>query len=278
MGFLDAFKGKKPDLTVTTDPEQPLPGDEVRVRVLVEGELDDKAQGGRAGLRCVNEYLKREYDRQDEEWDEVWRSVELHSDAQDLPLQPGEHEFTFTVPEGLPPASPKAVTWEAFAAIDRRRGLDATGSAPLAVRLPAPPAAESERRPVPADEDGVAFDDLPGAVREGEALYGTLSVTPPDDMKTTGVRVELARVVTYSADGHQIVRRETVAEVEVGGGQELASGQTQTFPFTLPVPAGLGPTARAPHTVVEWVVKGIVARRLRDDLDLAAPIVVYDGP
>jgi hypothetical protein len=277
MGLLDALRGKKPKLTVTAEPADAVPGDEVRVRVVVEGEIDDKAQGGRAGLRCVNEYLKREYDRQDEEWDEVWRAVELHADQRDLPLQAGEHELTFTVPEGLPPASAKAVRWEAFAAIERRRGRDATGSTPLAVRLPPPAAADAEPRPVAPDEDGVAFDDLPGAVREGEALYGTLSVTPPDDLRTTGVRVELARVVTYRADGHEIVRRETAAEVEVGGAQELAAGQTQTFPFTLAVPAGLGPTARAPHTVVEWVVKGIVARRLRDDLDLAAPIVVFDG-
>lgn len=277
MGFLDALRGKKPELTITVEPEEALPGDEVRVRVLVEGEIDDKAERGTAGLRCLNEYLKREYDRQDEEWDEVWRSVSLHEDAQDLPLQPGEHQFAFTLPQGLPPSSTQAVSWWAFASIARRRGRDATASAKIAVRLPAS-ATSGERRSIPAGEDGIGFEDLPAAVGANRTLDGILSVTPGDDVKATGVKVKLTRTASYTADNHTIVRRDDVAEVELAPDMHFNAGQTQTFPFSVPVPPDPGPTASAPHTVVEWVVKGIVARRLRDDLEIAAPVVVFDGP
>jgi hypothetical protein len=277
MGFLDRFKGKRPKLTVTVDPADAVPGDEVIVRVTVAGEIDEKAEGGVAGIRCLNNYLTKEWDRQDDEWDEVWRAVSLHEDQQDLPLTPGEHEYRFTLPTGLPPDSSEAVSWWAFASIDRRRGLDASDSTRIAVRLPAA-SAPQERRAVPDGGDGVAFDDLPASVGAGQTLEGTLSVTPREDVKTTGVKVKLTRVCNYHDDEHQIERRKDMGEVEVAGSQELVAGQTQQFPFSLPVPPNPGPTAQAPHTVVEWRVDGVVARRMRGDLEVRAPIVVYDGP
>lgn len=275
MGFLDRFKGKRPQLTVTAEPAEALPGDEVRVRVVVEGEFDDKVEGARAGIRCLNEYLTKEWDRQDDEWETVWRSISLHEDAQDLPLQAGEHDFTFRIPTDLPPDSKEAVSWWAWAQVARRRGLDAKGSTRIAVRLPAPAAAE-EKRSIPA-QNGVALDDLPAAVRAGGTLDGTLTVTPEEDVKATGLKVVLTRVVNYADDNHKIERKEKVAEVEIAGARELARGQTEQHAFSVPLPPNPGPTASAPHSVVTWVVTGAVARRMKFDLEVEAPIVVYDG-
>ncbi|HEV3002428.1 MAG TPA: sporulation protein [Solirubrobacteraceae bacterium] len=276
MGFLDVFRGSKPKLSVAAEPADARPGDEVRVRVTVEGEIDDKAQGARAGVRCVNEYLKREYDRRDDEWEEVWRTVALHEDAQDLPLAAGEHELTFTLPSDLPPSSAGAVSWAAFASIDRRRGMDASAGTPIAVRAPAP-AGAAERRSVAPGQDGVGFEALPAAAAAGSVVDGTLTVTPADDVKTTGIRVTLTRTRTYTDDGNQIVRRDDAAEVEVAGGQELAPGQAHSFPFSVALPPDAPPTAHAPHAVVEWWVRGTVARRMRGDLEASAPLTVYDG-
>jgi hypothetical protein len=271
MGFLDRFKGGA-KLAVAVEPAEALPGDEVRVRVTVTGEADAKAEGARAGLRCVNHFLVREYDRDDDEWDETWRALTLHEDAQDLPLEPGEHELTFTVPTGLPPSSKNAVGWTAWAGIDRRRGLDATASAEIAVRTADAPA--EPPRAVPPGEDGVGFDDLPTAVRGGETLHGTLLVTPREDVRTTGVKVVVRRTVTYRVDRSEVVRRDDVAELEVAGGQELAAGHTQQFAFSVPLPADAGPTASAPHAEVEWTVRGVVARRMRGDFEAVAPLEV----
>ena len=278
MGFLDRFKGGRPDVSVSVEPPEAVPGDEVRVRVVVAGEIDDKAESGRAGIRCINDYLTREYDHQDDRWEEKWRAAGLHQDAQDLPLQPGEHEFTFRIPEeGLPPDSAKAVSWWAWAQIDRRRGLDAKASTRIAVRLPAS-AAAGERRSVPPGDDGVGFEDLPVGAGAGRALDGVITVAPRDDVKATAIKVKVSRRCTYTADGHEIERTDDLPEVEVAGPQELAAGQTQQFPFSFELPPNPGPTATAPHTVVEWFVTGIVARRMNLDLEQRVPIVVYDGP
>lgn len=277
MGFLDIFKGKRPNISLAVEPADALPGDEVRIRVLVEGQIDDKANSARAGVRCVNEYLTKEWDRRDDEWDEVWRAINLHEEAQDIPLEAGEHQLTLRIPEGLPPDSSKAVSWWAWAQIDRERGLDAKASTRIAVRLPAS-SAPSERRSIPPGDDGVGFEDLPASVGAGRTLDGVIAVTPREDVKATAVKVKLARHCTYQDEKHRIERNEDVAEIEVAGAQELVGGQTQQFPFSVPLPPNPGPTASAPHSTVEWFVTGIVARRMRGDLELRAPVVVYDGP
>ena len=276
MGFLDVFKGKRPDISITADPAEPLPGGEVRIRVVVEGEIDKKARGGRAGIRCLNEYLTREWDSREDEWEQVWRSVSMHEDAQDLPLQAGEHEFTFRIPDALPPESAKAVSWWAWANIDREGGLDAKASVRMPVRLPAA-SAPSERRSLPPGKDGVGFEDLPASAGAGQPLEGVIVVTPAEDTKATAIKLKLTRHLRYRADNHEIDRDEDLPEVEVAGPQELPAGQTQQFPFSVTLPPNPGPTAQAPHSTVEWSVTGIVARRMKLDLELRAPIVVYDG-
>jgi hypothetical protein len=277
MGFLDRFKGKKPTIAVVPEPMELVPGQQVRLRVTIGGEIDDKSKSAQAGIRCVNEYLTKEWDRQEDEWDEVWRALTMHEDMADVPLQPGETELTFTLPEGLPPTSRQAVTWTAWAKIDRSGGFDAKGDRQLNVRLPAA-SAPSERRTVPATKDGVAFDDLPSAVRAGGTLDGTLSVTATEDVKCTAVKLRLRRTCRYKHDNHKAERREDPVEVEIAPAQEFVGGQTRQFPFSVPVPPNVGPTAKAPHSTVEWTVTGIAARRMKFDLEVEAPIVVFDGP
>jgi sporulation-control protein spo0M len=278
MGFLDRLKGGgKVSVSVVADPAEALPGDEVRLYVTVSGEIDDKAQAVRAGVRCLNEYLTKEWDREDDEWDTVWRSVSLHEEARDLPLEIGEHSLTFTVPTGLPPHSAKAVTWSVWANVDRRRGIDASDSKPLPVRLPSA-GAPQERRDVPAEEDGVGFLGVPASVGAGQTLDGVLTVTPSDDVKASGVRVKLRKLRSYADSNHQMQERDDMAEVEVSGSREFAAGQTVELPFSLTVPPDPGPTAKAPHSNVEWFVMGIVDRRMRGDLEGRAPLVVHDGP
>lgn len=275
MGFLDALKGKKPEVTITAEPSDLLPGQEVRVRVTIAGELDDKAEGGKAGLRCLNEYLVRERDRNDDDnrVREVWRSVQLHEQAIDVPLAIGDHDFTFVVPEGLPPASKEAVSWWAWANIDRRRGIDASASARLAVRLPAT-GLPLERRAYGTGHGGIAFADAPASARAGEVVEGTFTVTPPEGVKAQAVRVRLTRTRTYTED--KIVKRDHFAETELHGSLELDPGQTQSFPFALQVP-DVGPSVTTAQAIVDWRITAIVARRLKGDHEVSAPLNVYDG-
>ena len=310
MGLRDALKRNKAEIALEIDPVDPRPGDDVALRVTIGGELDDKVQGARAGIRCVHSFLVRERDRSDDDHDvdEVWRSITLHEEVHPLAAQPGTIEVTCTVPEGSPPSSAQAVTWEAFAVVDRKMGMDASTELPLTVRSSAD-VLPAELPAPPPGEGGVRFTGLPARVRTGEAVEGVIEVTPTDDVKATGVVVKLTRVRTYSAtriaepgpggiafdlgklgldyspatgltigsNSSKIVKKDEMAEVEVSGGREFAAGVTERLPFSIHVPDDAGPTVVVPHAVVEWRVQATVQRRMRRDHDAFAAVGVFSG-
>jgi hypothetical protein len=310
MGLRDALKRNKAEITLDVEPADLRAGDDVRLRVTIGGELDDKVQGARAGIRCTHSYLVRERDRDqdDHDVDEVWRSITLHEEVHPLAARPGTVEVTCSVPEGSPPSSAYAVAWEAFAVVDRKMGMDASDEVPLTVRTSAD-ALPAELPAPPAGEGGVRFAELPARVRTGESVDGVIEVTAEDDVKATGVVVKLTRVRTYSAtriadpgaggialdlgkvgldyspqtgltlgaNSSKIVKKDDMAEVEVVGGKEFAAGATERLPFSIHVPDDAGPSVVVPHAVVEWRLQATVQRRMRRDFDAFGSVGVHNG-
>ncbi|WP_205695887.1 hypothetical protein [Conexibacter sp. SYSU D00693] len=292
MGFLDAFRKGDATITLAVDPPSPSPGDEVTLRADVAGALDDRAQGLRLALRCTEHYLVWDKDPGDDHAEQEWRSATLHEEREELEAAPGAHTATFTLPAGLPHSSADAVRWRAEARIDRHRGRDAKAEQEL--HVPAPAAAlPAGTLGAVVGEAGVGLEGLPAAVAPGATLEGVVVVTPPEDVRTTGVLVRLRRRRTYTATGHDlgnasltvggmtfgsgrstIHKDEEVAELELQGGGELAAGHTVRLPFALPVPADAGPSVVAPHAVVRWQVEAVLARRMRGDHTAVAEVVV----
>ena len=277
MGLLDALKRDKTSLTVEADPAAVLPGGEVRIRVTLEGELDDKVQGLRAGLRAANHYLVRERDRHDDDndVDEVWRAVQLHEEVHELPMQPGTHEIVCVVPPDALPTSKNAVSWGAFAQLDRKRGMDAKEDAVVQVLLGGAAVPSEPSSTATVGEGGVAFAEVPVSAAAGEEIRGVLTVTPAEDLKVTGVEVKLRRTRFYRED--KITKREDAAVAEVAGKEEYRGGDTAQIPFTLQVPADAGPTVEAPQATVTWELEASFKRRMRGDFNVKAPVVVYNA-
>ncbi|MGP4058969.1 hypothetical protein ACTWP6_29870 [Mycobacterium sp. 4D054] len=144
-------------------------------------------------------------------------------------------------------------------------------------------------------EDGLTLDELPVAVRAGEALTGTLTVAVPKDVSVTAARIRLHRRVTYTAaamsdgsifgdgdaldaytfsgDGH-IKTDLKVAEVDLAGKREFQAGTVEQLPFSIEVPVDAGPTTAHQYARVEWRVEGVLDRRMRGDLAVETPLVV----
>lgn len=271
MGLRDALKRTKAEITLAAEPLELHPGQDVRLQVDI-GELDGKAQGARAGLRCTGSYLVRERDS-DGDWEERWRSIVLHEELHELPLQAGAHEVTCTVPEGSAPTSEHAVKWTAWAVVDRRMGLDARAETELTVRSTAD-SLPAEAAPAAPGEGGLRFSEVPARAGMGTTIDGTLELTPESDLKTTGIVVRLARVRTYAENGSKVVKTDQRGEVELAGKAEYAAGQTTRLPFSIPVPAD-GPSVSVPHAEVQWVLTGTARRRLRGDHDVRAVIGIH---
>jgi len=298
MGFLDKLRGTDElTLSVGLDPEEVEPGGEVTVRFDVGGTLDDKARGVRVGIEGTARYLvkERERDMNDNvDTDEVWHEDELHAEEHHYPAQLGPGQATFTLPADAPPASPDAVEWTAFARVDRERGADKVERVSLPVRHSAA-GLPQERAPQRA-EDGLTLDDVATAVRAGETLTGHLTVNLADDAKVTAVRIRLHRKCTYTAEiindfdvfggdlvatfifsGNKgrITHDEQVAEVDLAGKREFARAAVERLPFSIDVPVEPGPTTAHAHATVEWRLEAVLDRRMRDDLSVTTPLIVY---
>jgi hypothetical protein len=298
VGFLDRLRGGG-DITiaVSAEPAEAAPGTEIVLRFDISGDLDDKCRGVRVGVTGTGKYLVEERDR-DSDGDmrtrEVWRSVELHSEEHAYPAQAGPGQAHLTIPATAPPSAQDAVEWEVFARVDRERGLDKVERSALPVRHTAGQL-PTERVP-PTTDDGLTLEDVPVAVSAGEPVAGTLTVNLPDETKVTAVRIRLHRRCTYLADRiddygmwrgntlgmfvfgggrSHITRDEKVAEVDLADKREFAPGQVERLPFTVTVPTGLGGTTGHPHAQVDWRLEAVLDRRMRGDLAVETPLVVY---
>jgi hypothetical protein len=298
MGFLDRLRGGgSTTLAVSVDPAEAAPGAPVTLSFDVGGELDDKARGIRVGIKGTGRYKVEERERDSNgnlRTQQVWRTIDLHEEEHAYPAQIGPGQATLTLPPSAPPSAAQAVEWEAFARVDREHGMDKAESVALPVRQPVDQL-PTERAPSTTD-DGLTLDDVPVAVRAGDQLAGTLTVNLPDDAKVTAVRIRLHRRVTYVADmindynvfagntlgmfmfgggTSRITDDEKVSEVDLAGKREFAPGQVERLPFTIAVPAGVGGTSGHPHAQVDWRVEAVLDRRLRGDLAVEIPVVVY---
>jgi hypothetical protein len=297
MGFLDKLRGGD-DLTLGLDfePAQAAPGDKITVRFDVGGELDDKARGVRVGLKGTGHYLVLDRDRDadgDIDYDEEWRTIELYDEEHHYPAQLGPGVAEFTLPADAAPSSPQAVSWQVSVRVDRERGMDKVERRDLTVRQP-PDRMPQARAPHAAD-DGLKLEDVPVAVRAGDGLTGHLTVNVADEVKVSAVRIRLHRKRTYDATSHsdfsifgetflnlsswggssRITKDEKKAEYDLSDKRTFAPGSAEQIPFAIAVPADAGPTTAHPHARVEWRLEAVLDRKLRGDLSVETPLIVY---
>lgn len=296
MGFLDKLRGGG-DITLglAVDPVEVGPGGQVTARFDVGGELDDKCRGVRATLLGSASY-KVKVTRTDSDGDrtttEEWRSYELHKEEHHYPAEVGSKQATFTLPQNALPSSGGAVRWTVTVQVDRERGRDKKEEVELSVRHGAE-GLPTERAPQQTD-DGLTIDQVPVAVRAGDTISGHLTINVRKDVSVTAARIRLHRRVTYTAQpthegafwgdggslgfyiGSSDIKDENkVGEVDIAGKRDFTAGTVEQVPFSIPVPAASGPTTAHQYARVEWRVEAVLDRRMRDDLAVATPIIVY---
>ncbi len=295
MGLMDRLKGSSGGaIQVAVEPATAGPGSEMAVRLSVLDQLDDKARAVRTGVTCTGRYQVEERERGDDgdvESQTVWREVEIFAHEQAVEMRTGEQLVSMFLPDHVQPTSGDIVTWEAWARVDRQKGIDIVERMPFQVRVPI------ERVPATrqhdATDDGLTLSGIPTAIRHGEDLTGTLVIDVPEELKARSVKVRLHRRVTFLAapensydlysgslgysayfgSSSQITDDVQVAEVELGGKSAFQPGQRQELPFSIKVPAA-GPTSAHLYAQVDWRVEAALDRRLRSDKTVESPIIV----
>jgi hypothetical protein len=295
MGIMDRLQGRSGgSIQAYVEPQQAGPGAEMSVRFTVLDGLDDKARSVVAGVTCTGRYQVEERDR-DADGDivtrEVWREVEVYEHAQPVELRSGEQVLRVFLPDHVQPTSGDIVSWEAWARIDREKGIDVVERVPFEVRVPIDRVPAT--RQGDATADGLTLRGIPTAVTQGQTLSGTLVIDVPEEVKARSVAVRLHRRVTFVAqaindydvysgslvlsslfsDTSRITRDEQVAEVELGGKASYQPGQRQELPFSIVVPPA-GPTSSHVYAQVDWRLEAVLDRRLWGDKAVETPLIV----
>ncbi len=295
MSIMDRLQGRSGGkIQVYVEPRQAGPGSEMTLRLNVLDGIDEKARSIVAGVTCTGRYQVEERDR-DTDGDirtrTVWREVEVYEQGRPVELRMGEQVLPLFLPDHVQPTSGDIVSWEAWARIDRAKGIDVVERVPFEVRVPLDRVPAT--RQGDATDDGLTLRGIPTAVAQGATLDGALTIDVPDEVKVRSVAVRLHRRVSFVAqaindydvysgslmasslfgDTSRITRDEQVAEVVLGGKASYAPGQRHELPFTIVVPPA-GPTSSHAYAQVDWRLEAVLDRRMWGDKSVETPLIV----
>ena len=109
----------------------------------------------------------------------------------------------------------------------------------------------------------------------GETIAGQLQVRPKKEFDVTEIRVELVRRQSVPKDLGNV--REVSMPGKLSDGTRLTPGQNITLTFNLAIPTPVPATFSTPNSTHQWILRGVLARRLRADTIVEEEIFIYNG-
>ena len=94
-----------------------------------------------------------------------------------------------------------------------------------------------------------------------ETIEGTLRAEVLQDLDVTEVRAELVRIESFGYDGDDFL----VGRVRLEGEADLPQGGTREWHFRLETGEVYAPTLRTDYSSIRWLVRCVLARRMRLD-------------
>ncbi|MBI4673277.1 MAG: sporulation protein [Chloroflexi bacterium] len=296
--MFDFLKGGQANVQVTLDRPNQIygAGDTVHVTVNVQGVKDLKIQNAQIALVSREEYVRRyderstdsngnstieENTRRETDERKVWQQQFL---GETTIKGNSNQAFEFNVP--IPPDALPTVdggkilsfAWRVKTTLDRRLRGDVEDIQELYV------IAKPYGNMGGAGEYGTSNE--PGEARlslrlsntgaaVGETIAGELLIQPQKAFDATEIRVELERTEDVPQDkGNQQKEKQTV---KMAGSTHLDPGQNLNMPFQIKIPSGAPFTCRTRHGSISWVLRGVLARRMRGDTSVEQEILLFSG-
>jgi hypothetical protein len=286
------------DRSVATDAERSSPyflGETVHASVTVASEKEVKIREGRIALVCQEEYQFKHREassgsrgRSTTSIATSWAKSEREAARQvflgETSIPAGAQQtfkFDLPIPVDAPPTARGEIVrvkWVVKATLDRpmtgdieeRIDLPVLAGASGTFVQPLQSSVSSE-----PDEAELGFS-LPGRQWViGETITGQLQVGPKKEFDVTDIRVELVRRERVPRElGNQF---EATTPVKISGGRRLTPGQTVALPFSIAIPPSVPASLRTPNAAVGWLLRGVLARRLRKDTVAEEEIALYSG-
>lgn len=292
--MLSGFRRPAADFRVELSETTLRPGDQLKVRVSIIPKEDFQARRGRVEIVCEESFvddLRTTHNvTSSGSSTRRYEGTRIHSRYEkvfmgDSTMRRGlsySFDVDWTVPINAPPTASGVrvdsidvgIAWTVTTSVDVAEAGDFHDSQELPVVAPRA-ISNAPSSPLVAqntDERCVLTLTLPtGSARSCDTVDGSLRADISRDMRVSEVRAELVRVEAFGLHVGKDYREDLV---KVDGGLMLRRGETREWRFQLKTGQVYAPSLRTDNSVVTWLVKCVLARRMRFDARIEREIWV----
>ena len=289
--MLSRFRRPAANFSVELSETRLQPGDELNIRVVLSPRDGFEVRRGTVVIECIESYVElspgmntsrygqgtqrlkstRIQYRQEEviiDGRRMRRGLPFSADidwvvpSDALPTVIGDSGHTFDV----------GIAWTITTSLDVAGARDfydqqqlMVGSLPIKDEAPETPVVE-----LADDECALALTLAKGRYGPWEVIEGTLRAEILQDMDVTEVRAELVRLQSFGYDGDEFL----AGRMRLEGDPDLQQGGVREWHFQLETGDVYAPSLRTELSSVNWLVRCILARRMRLDTRIEQEIVV----
>jgi hypothetical protein len=263
-----------------------LPGTILPVEIRISTQEEIKARELRAELVGEETYYTKQTHRDSkghiqtrivQRTDAIARITQIAAEQPTL-LQGIEQKWNISlqIPSDAPPTcSGKLVNikWKLKVVLDVPNQPDQSQEMPVFV-LSRPPQTSSVNI-LPAEKifDAVRLSlEVSPIASPGETLIGRLTLQIKDKLSIQGIRVELVQL----EDAGDRKSDEVLVKTEILGSTSFNPSEAPSFNFSLKIPADAPSTATSIHSSLRWMVKAVVARRMKSDFNVEQGVIVFN--
>ena len=285
--MLSRFRRPAADLRVELSETTFQPGDELNIRVSLIPRDGFQVRRGRVGIVCTETYEELihnpRYGMQRRKATQILsRDEKVFMDnsvaRRGLPYSA---DVDWAVPPDALPTARGAIihsidvgiTWTVTTSLDVAGARDFHDRQEITVVRPPPPS-DAPYSPIVAEatHDWCALTlNLPtGSARSGDRLDGSLRAEILQDVSVSEVRVELIRVEAFGSAVQDCFEDTATLDTDL----ELRRGEAREWRFQVNIGAVCAPSLQTRNSSVTWLVKCVLARRMRFDAQIEQEIRV----
>lgn len=290
--MFDFLKGGKATLQVQLDRiGQPYrEGETIHATVTVQGEKDLKIQDGRLALIYREKYQYREESGLGDDssttahWAtedlEVWHT-QFYGETTVKSNTNDKFEYDIPIPPNSPASGEGAIlqtTWLVKAVLNRKMASDIVAESEIKLLHPPPGRLTTPGKfghsTGPRDAE-LEFILSGKEFVLGDTVAGQLLAHPNKEFDVSEIRIELAQVENVPrGEGNTKIKKQAV---KLAGGTKLKPGQDLSLPFELKIPTTALVTTETRHGKIQWILRGVLARRLSSDTQVEEELFIYGG-
>ncbi len=281
--MLSGFRRPAADFGVELSETTLRPGDELKVRVSLVPRDGFQVRRGRVEILCVESYVDRVDNVRTSQYGSGTRAIKLTSmldryekvfmdDSRVRRGLPRYFDVDWTIPSDAVPsavgvgigAADVGIDWAVRTSLDVAGARDFNDAQEINV-VTSPVNGDGAADPIVArekdDQCALTLTLAEGVARSWETIEGTLRAEISQDVNLSEVRAELIRMEAFGYAGEDYY----VDTMSLDTDLELRRGETREWRFQLKTGEVHAPSLRTDNSVVTWLVKCVLARRMRFD-------------